>query len=106
MAKRFRNAVVASMAFVVLQGFSGIGRARGAVLIDWFQDPTATLPFGNPFALFQAYTIGNAAASSSFISLDPTNHALENIAVTSTGGTYTGGSPLANYASTNAGNSP
>ena len=105
MVKRFSSAVIGG-ALLTGVGLCGMTAARAAVEIQWFQDPTATLPFGNPFALFQAYTIGSAAASSSFISLDPTDHAAENIAVTSTGGTYTGGSPLANYTSTNASNSP
>jgi hypothetical protein len=105
MAKRFSSAVIAGAALMGV-GLYGMSAARAAVEIQWFQDPTASLPFGNPFSLFPAYTIGNAAASSSFISLDAANHAAENIAVASTGGTYTGGSPLANYTSTNAGNSP
>ena len=105
MVKRFSSAVIGG-ALLTGVGLCGMTAARAAVEIQWFQDPTATLPFGNPFSLFPAYTVGNAAASSSFISLDPANHAAENIAVTSTGGTYTGGSPLANYTSTNASNSP
>jgi hypothetical protein len=105
MAKRFRNAVVATAAFAVMPGFFGMTAARAAVAIQWFQDPTGTAPYGD-FDEFPGYTTGNSASSSSFISLDPGNHALENIEVTSTGGTYTGGSPLADYTSTNAGNTP
>jgi len=89
-----------------LRAFSERAPRERRLEISWFQDPTATLPFGNPNELFQAYALPNTAASSSFISLSPTNLALEDIAVTSTGGTYTGGTPLADYTSTNAGNSP
>lgn len=105
MVKPFGSAIIAGAALMSV-GLYGMSAARAAVEIAWFQDPTASLPFGNPSDLFPAYAPGNAAASSSFISLDPTNLALQDIAVTSTGGTYTGGTPSASYTSTNAGNSP
>jgi hypothetical protein len=100
------SAMMAATGMVGL-GLCGIGGARAAVVIDWFQDPTGNADFrnGDEVPLFDDKT-GNTAMTSSTGSLGKNDNSAANIDVVATGGSYTGGSGFANYKSTNSGNTP
>jgi hypothetical protein len=95
-----------SRAFVAsLLGACGAGGAQAAVMIDWFQDPSGLLPYGQgiEFTAYSASTASNVATS--FISLDFNDFSKHTVIASSTGGTYDQGAPLATLTSTNAGES-
>jgi hypothetical protein len=103
MSKRLNNTLLGVTSLIGL-AMCGMSPARSAVVILPFQDPTGNAHFrdGDEQPLFDDKH-GQPAMSSSFASLDKNNNSAENIAVSATGDTYTGGSGFANFKSSDAG---
>jgi PEP-CTERM motif len=100
MGARFSRPTVVCLLGLAVCGAGG--GAQAAVVIDWFQDPSGLLPYGQGIE-FVAYSTGATNVSSSFISLDWTDYSKHTVIASSTGGTYDQGAPLATLTSTKAG---